>query len=292
MRANFRRPSRADNCCGRRTGGWHHRLISLRASGACSRRHRLAAWQAARGGHSSGAVFFDAHNHLQDDRFAGRHREIIAECRSVGVAKMVVNGSCEADWPLVARLAAEFPDMVIPSFGCHPWYLDELTPEWKPTLERCLDEAPGAVIGEIGIDRWMVENPDRWRAYLGAANGVTGPEREPTPMADQEAVFVWQLKLAVERGLPVSIHCLEAFGRLLELLREHWRPGQGFLLHSYGGPAEMVPAFAKLGGYFGFPGAHLQCGLPGTRCTRRGIACAAVGQGGGHHAAAGHAAGF
>lgn len=202
-------------------------------------------------------MFFDAHNHLQDDRFAGRHREIIAECRSVGVAKMVVNGSCEADWPLVARLAAEFPDMVIPSFGCHPWYLDELTPEWKPTLERCLDEAPGAVIGEIGIDRWMVENPDRWRAYLGAANGVTGPEREPTPMADQEAVFVWQLKLAVERGLPVSIHCLEAFGRLLELMQTHWRAGQGLLLHSFGGPAEMVPTFAKLGGYFGFPGSHL-----------------------------------
>ena len=103
----------------------------------------------------------------------------------------------------------------------------------------------------------MLENPDRWRAYLGAATGSVGPDREPTPMPDQEAVFIWQLKLAAERGLPVSIHCLEAFGRLLELLQEHWRPGKGFLLHSYGGPAEMVPAFAKLGGYFGFPGAHL-----------------------------------
>lgn len=202
-------------------------------------------------------MFFDAHNHLQDERFAGRHAEIISDCRGVGVSRMVVNGACETDWPLVARLAAEFPDMVIPSFGCHPWYLGELTPEWQQTLERCLDETPGAVIGEIGIDRWMLENPDRWRAYLGTANGTTGPEREPAAMPDQEEVFVWQLRLAVERGLPVSIHCLEAFGRLLELLQAHWRPGQGFLLHSYGGPAEMVPAFAKLGGYFGFPGAHL-----------------------------------
>ena len=202
-------------------------------------------------------MFFDAHNHLQDERFAGRHAEIISDCRGVGVSRMVVNGACETDWPLVARLVSEFPDMVIPSFGCHPWHLDELTPEWKATLERFLDETPGAVIGEIGIDRWMLENPDRWRAYLGAANEATGAEREPTPMADQEEVFVWQLKLAVERGLPVSIHCLGAFGRLLELLEAHWRPGQGFLLHSYGGPAEMVPAFTKLGGYFGFPGAHL-----------------------------------
>ena len=202
-------------------------------------------------------MFFDAHNHLQDERFAGRHAEILADCRGAGVAKMVVNGACETDWPLVARLATEFPEVVIPSFGCHPWYLDELTSDWKETQIRWLDETPGAVIGEIGIDRWMLENPDRWRAYLGAATASVGSDREPTPMPDQEAVFIWQLKLAAERGLPVSIHCLEAFGRLLELLLEHWRPGQGFLLHSYGGPAEMVPAFAKLGGYFGFPGAHL-----------------------------------
>ena len=173
------------------------------------------------------------------------------------MAKMVVDGSCESDWPQVARLAAEFPEIVIPSFGCHPWHLDGLTPEWKETLIRWLDETPGAVIGEIGLDRWMLENPDRWRAYLGAGDGTAGSGRNPTPMSDQEAVFIGQLKLAVERSLPVSIHCLEAFGRLLELLQEHWRPGQGFLLHSYGGPAEMVPAFAKLGGYFGFPGAHL-----------------------------------
>ena len=29
------------------------------------------------------------------------------------------------------------------------------------------------------------------------------------------------------------------------------------LLHSYGGPAEMIEAFAKLGAYFGFPGYFL-----------------------------------
>ncbi|MBT6790209.1 MAG: TatD family hydrolase, partial [Verrucomicrobia bacterium] len=30
---------------------------------------------------------------------------------------------------------------------------------------------------------------------------------------------------------------------------------RGFLLHSYGGPAEMVEPLAKLGAYFSFPGA-------------------------------------
>jgi TatD DNase family protein len=67
-------------------------------------------------------------------------------------------------------------------------------------------------------------------------------------------VFVAQLRLAAERNLPVSIHCLQAWGRMLELLRAGPRPARGFLLHSFGGPQEMVKPFAALGAYFSLPG--------------------------------------
>jgi TatD DNase family protein len=67
-------------------------------------------------------------------------------------------------------------------------------------------------------------------------------------------MFVWQLRVAAERELPVSIHCLEAWGRMFELLRAEPRPKCGFLLHSYGGPVEMIAPLAKLGAYFSFPG--------------------------------------
>ena len=55
-------------------------------------------------------------------------------------------------------------------------------------------------------------------------------------------------------NLPVSIHCLQAWGRLLEVLRDGPRPRCGFLLHSYGGPREMIAPLAALGAYFSFPG--------------------------------------
>jgi TatD DNase family protein len=45
---------------------------------------------------------------------------------------------------------------------------------------------------------------------------------------------------------------------MLELLQANQRPACGFVLHSYGGPAEMIPAFAKLGAFFSFPGYFLQ----------------------------------
>lgn len=195
----------------------------------------------------------DAHNHLQDERLAGRVEELMRECRRVGVVRMVVNGSCEDDWPQVAELARQYPE-VLPSFGYHPWYLAEASPTWFETWQRCLEKTPGAVVGEIGLDRWMLENPERWRRYRGGAAAFVG---EPPSVELQEEMFVRQWRVAAERNLPASVHCLRAFGRLQELIASGPRPAVGFLLHSYGGPTEMVPEWVRLGAYFGFPGAFL-----------------------------------
>jgi len=173
---------------------------------------------------------YDAHNHLQDARLASHREAILAALRKEGVARMVVNGSCEDDWPEVLALARGCPE-VIPSFGYHPWYVKERSPDWQAALFRHLDAAPSG-IGEIGLDRWM-KDPD---------------------IAAQEEVFVWQLRLAAERNLPVSIHCLQAWGRLLELLRAGPRPQCGFLLHSFGGPRELIAPLVELGAYFSIPG--------------------------------------
>ena len=150
-------------------------------------------------------IFYDAHNHLQDDRFDGQQNTLLAACENFGVLRMVVNGACEGDWLQVLQLARE-NKMVLPSFGYHPWYLHERTPDWLKNLERYLDEVPSAV-GEIGLDRWK---PD-------------------LPYAGQEEAFLAQLRLAAERNLPVSIHCLQAWGRMLDLLQANPRPQCGFV---------------------------------------------------------------
>ena len=175
---------------------------------------------------------YDAHNHLQDDRFGGRQADLLQACRQAGVARMVVNGACEAVWPQVQAFAQEHAE-VLPSFGYHPWYLNERTPRWRENLIQFLDQIPAAV-GEIGLDRWKPG-----LSYEG-----------------QEEVFITQLRLAAERNLPVSIHCLQAWGRMLEILQAEPRPARGFLLHSYGGPLEMVKSFVGLGAYFSLPGYY------------------------------------
>jgi TatD DNase family protein len=173
---------------------------------------------------------FDAHNHLHDPRLGTDPGVLLAKASREGVAAMVVNGSCEEDWPAVLDLARKH-SQVIPSFGYHPWYVRERTAAWKEVLIEFLDRVPSAV-GEIGLDRW-IKDPD---------------------LSAQQEIFVGQMHLVAERELPASIHCLQAWGLLYDLLRDGPRPGCGFVLHSFGGPVEMIPALEKLGAYFSLPG--------------------------------------
>jgi len=175
---------------------------------------------------------YDAHNHLQDERLGQVRDTAILDLRRENVRRMVVNGSCEEDWPLVRNLAKAYPE-VLPSFGYHPWYLKERSPDWEQSLIGFLDELPSGV-GEIGLDRWMKDYD----------------------LEDQERVFVTQLRIAAERNLPVSIHCLQAWGGLYELLRQEPLPNCGFVLHSFGGPREMIPSLTALGAYFSLPGYY------------------------------------
>ncbi|MEY4386915.1 MAG: hypothetical protein RLY20_2198 [Verrucomicrobiota bacterium] len=185
---------------------------------------------------------YDAHNHLQDERLAPQLDAMVPALAEAGIHRMVVNGSCEEDWPAVLQLAKRFP-FVAPSFGYHPWYIRERTPDWQGNLARMLD-ATGSAVGEIGLDKWILEP--------GRAEDLN--LKEVASLPEQEEVFVWQLRLAAERNLPVSIHCLQAWGAMLQILEREPRPKCGFLLHSYGGPKEMVASFAKLGAYFSLPG--------------------------------------
>ncbi|MBC8096383.1 MAG: TatD family hydrolase [Akkermansiaceae bacterium] len=174
--------------------------------------------------------FFDAHNHLQDERLAPFLSQILDLLPAAGIRGMVVNGSCEEDWPQVLELARKVPQ-VIPSFGYHPWYLRERTANWQKTLIHFLETTPAA-IGEIGLDKWIKDHD----------------------LPQQREVFTWQLRLAAERNLPVSIHCLQAWGTLLEILKAEPRPACGFVLHSFGGPSELIKPLTSLGAYFSLPG--------------------------------------
>jgi TatD DNase family protein len=194
-------------------------------------------------------MFYDAHNHLQDEWLAPHLDRIAEAAASLPIGTMAVNGTSEADWPRVSELAQRFP-FVRASYGLHPWNAGNRSPRWLDNLRDRLAAEPHAAIGEIGLDRWMTDSA---RADDPRLAGL-----RRAPLEEQKEVFLAQLALAAAENRPVTIHCLQAFGALDELLHAHPVPARGFLLHAYSGPAEMVPRFAARGAYFSFNGYFLK----------------------------------
>ncbi|OMP06400.1 TatD family [Corchorus capsularis] len=105
---------------------------------------------------------------------------------------------------------------------------------WFSTLKEFFETTPSAAVGEIGLDK-----------------GSKGREID---FNDQIEVFRQQLELAKELKKPASIHCVRAFGDLLQIVKDMGPFPDGIILHSYLGSAEMVPEFAKSGAYFSLSG--------------------------------------
>lgn len=175
---------------------------------------------------------FDAHNHIQDERLLPQIDAVMERARAGGVVKMGVKGCCEADWPRVIEIAESY-DGIHPAFGLHPWFIAERSDQWLKRLEKLLIQYPQASVGEIGIDH-KAENYDA---------------------ADQESVFLAQLALAKRLVRPVSIHCRNAWGRLIELLDGFGDVPRGMLIHCFGGSSEVALELVKRCGYISFSGS-------------------------------------
>ena len=180
--------------------------------------------------------YFDAHLHLQDDRLTPHRETIVSSMDTHGITECIVNGTCPADWPEVTKLGKH--NRIRPAFGLHPWKVSEAPDDWFETLQTFLNSERGALIGEIGLDKWIRDS-----------------------RFDQQIIaFEKQLKLAAALDLPPSIHCLKAWGPMLSSLEKLHHLLPGFLLHSYSGPVEMVDNFVEMGAYFSISGYYVRPG--------------------------------
>jgi TatD DNase family protein len=184
------------------------------------------------------ALLFDAHCHLADARLAHCDmRALLDDAAAAGVRHLVVNGTCEGDWPRVAALA-DSQRAVVPSYGRHPWRVAAASPRWAESLQAALVRQPRAALGEAGLHHG------------------TGCDASP---AQQAEALATQLGVAVQLRRPVALHCVRAQGAMHDALLAA-APASGFLdtgllLHGYSGSAEMVPRFAALGAHFSFSAA-------------------------------------
>jgi TatD DNase family protein len=138
--------------------------------------------------------------------------------REAGVKKVVCCGTKEDDWEAVRRLKHDYPDMVIASFGLHPWYIKERSPDWLRRLEG-FSAGSALGVGEFGLD-FAIEGFDT---------------------IEQKDLFTQQLSLAKRLKRPVSIHCRKAWDTLIDILGNFGQLSAAGLVHSYSGGPGFIP---------------------------------------------------
>lgn len=177
--------------------------------------------------------FCDAHFHPQDERLQTCREEWLREARSTGVVQAVANGTGPDDWDRVTDLCQRHGPL-LPAYGLHPWKVSVAPHDWCQQLVQKL-EGGACCVGEIGLDRWIA-NPD---------------------VDAQIRAFCWQWEAAFRHGLPATVHCLRAWGLLLEQLKGLKPLPRGFLLHSYGGSPELIDELLPHGAWFSFSASIL-----------------------------------
>jgi TatD DNase family protein len=175
-------------------------------------------------------MYIDSHCHLDHPSLASRLDTVLFSARAVGVERFIVPGVSREKWAGIARLAAGTTG-VFAAFGLHPMFAARYDEQLLEELARYAAKA--IAMGEIGLDY-----------------ALSGVSRE-----EQVTAFRGQLRLAVRMGLPVIIHCRQAFADLLHILREERVRQVGGVMHAYSGSYEMACLFGKEGLLISLSGA-------------------------------------
>jgi TatD DNase family protein len=177
---------------------------------------------------------FDSHCHLDAEEYDDDRAGVLERASAAGVTGIMVPGYEPAEWPRLKPLCERDPRLIC-AVGLHPLYVHEVhdLPRVLASLPDWLRDTGSRAVGECGLD-----------APVSKRGGAD--------LETQEHVVRAHLALARELSLPIILHCVRAHARMLALL-EAFGPLPG-VMHAYGGPAELVPQYLKLGMYFSFGG--------------------------------------
>lgn len=191
-------------------------------------------------------TLIDTHIHLDGDEYAADRSEVMARAAEAGVSKMLIPAIDEASSRNILTLCAQHPGTLYPMIGLHP---EEVRPDWRNTLDtiRRMITPNVIAIGEVGLDFYWS------REYE----------------TEQIQAFEEQVHWAIEKRLPLMIHCRKAQNEMIHILRRYADDLVGGVFHCFTGnlqEAEQLlafPGFALgIGGVLTFKKSHLPEVLP------------------------------
>ncbi len=172
-------------------------------------------------------MLFDTHAHYDDTKFDADRFEIMKNLPQNGVAYAVNIGTNLESSKQSVEYAEKF-EHIYATVGYHPEFADKLDIN---ALRELAKHKKVVAIGEIGLDYYWEENPER---------------------SIQIDAFKKQLDLAKELDLPVSVHNRDATGDIVDVLLE--KDHNKVIIHCCSVSLETAKILVKKGYYISFAG--------------------------------------
>ncbi len=165
----------------------------------------------------------DTHSHLFAEEFDIDRDECVKRCKENNINKVILVGF-DYETNRKAQEMAKKYDIFYPTAGVHPEHCDSNYLEKYNELVNFIENNKVYAIGECGLDYyWSQEFKE-----------------------EQKILFEMQIKLSIEKDLPIIIHCRDAIQDTFDIVKKYKGQIKG-IMHCYSGSLEMAYEFVKVG---------------------------------------------
>jgi len=183
-------------------------------------------------------ILIDTHTHIYDHQFSLDRNETVQRALEAGVKMMLLPNVDASTIAPMLELHEKFPDCTRVMMGLQP---EEVKEDYKAVLSQ-MEKELGDVspvsrvhyvgVGEVGLDFY-------W---------------DSTFEKQQLDAFEIQLDWAKQLGLPLSIHCRNAFEKMVKIIEKKQDGGLRGVMHCFTGTEEEAKAYLSLGFHLGLGG--------------------------------------
>ena len=183
----------------------------------------------------------DTHTHIYDHQFSLDRNETVQRALDAGVKMMLLPNVDASTIAPMLDLHEQYPDCTRVMMGLQPEEVKEDYKEVLATMEKELERGIYVGVGGVGLDFY-------WDATF---------EKQ------QLDAFHTQLDWAKQLGLPLSIHCRNAFDKMVKLLEKKQDGGLRGIMHCFTGTEEEAKVYIDLGFHLGLGGVttYKNCGV-------------------------------
>ena len=177
-------------------------------------------------------VLVDTHAHLIDKAFDPDRQGVVERAIEEGVHYVISMGTCLESSRRTLDLAASYAG-VYAAVGVHPSDVKNINERTIRDIAKLAEDPKAVAVGEIGLDYY----------------------REGAPHKSQRRWFREQIRLAVEVGKPIIVHCRDSADDIYQILEEEkaWRAGG--VIHCFTGDEAQARKFLDIDFHLGAGGA-------------------------------------